>query len=134
MHTTPRPVGRLYELTGDCSPYCTPIFGGKAWRAGCRCGWLAPIATTEHAAREAMATHYVADDSDDAALARAKQRHPAGKGRRHEAVITAAGGRLHAGCSGCGWTFTGLIGREVVAEAAGHVEAAEALGALGLTR
>ncbi|GFG84565.1 hypothetical protein [Mycolicibacter algericus] len=78
---------------------------------------------------------FAAAERDDAAeLAACMDRHPAGRARRHEAVITAAGGRLHASCSGCAWTFTGPIGREVAAEAGGHVEAAQVLSALGVIR
>lgn len=107
---------------------------GRGWRAACACGWTSLGFIAEDAAREAAATHYVADDSNDTALARAKQRHPAGRQRRHEVAITAAGGRLRAGCSACSWTFTSPVGREVVAEAAGHIKTAQALGALGVIR
>jgi len=109
---------------------------GRGYRAACRtCGWTSPGQFAEDTARRLAAEHYLAaDNSDDSAeLAAAMDRHPAGRARRHEAVITAAG-QLHAGCSGCGWTFTGPIGREVVTEAAGHVEAAQVLGSLGVTR
>lgn len=110
----------------------TTIFPhGAGHRAACTCGWQSVTCLFENDAREAMATHYVADDTT---LARAKQRHPAGNDRRHQATITAAGGRLRAGCSACPWTFTSPVGREVVAEAAGHVEAAQALGVLGVIR
>lgn len=106
---------------------------GAGHRAACNtCGWRSVVFLFENDAREAMAGHYVADDNAERVAA--MQRHPAGRARRHQTTISAAGGQLHAGCSGCAWTFTSSTGREVVEEASGHVEAAQVLGALGVIR
>jgi hypothetical protein len=109
----------------------------RTWLAMCSCGYISADYVDELAVRRVATEHYIrsggAADDDSAELAASMARHPSGR-RQHRATVTVVAGQLVAGCSACAWTFTGPVGSEVVEEAAGHAEAAQVLGAMGLSR